>query len=279
MSRDKKASHIRVNNAIKEEFLEKGYMGATIRGIGKRAGMTSAGLYRHYQNKEAMFAGVVEPLVNEICEWMERHRSRGFQMIESYNDQDMFSGGNADENTGGNAGGNASENTGGNAGGNASENTGENTGGNTGGNAGGNTGENTDGNTGGNAIENTGGNADGHMLFNESFTDMIVEVVLPKKDEFKLLYDCSKGSKFENFIPDFIAENQNAFFKAYSTLKEKGFPVKDIDEAEIRMLISANVSACFLPIIQDYDDEKIEGYMSTLNEFFMPGWKGIFGVD
>ncbi|MCR5587671.1 MAG: TetR/AcrR family transcriptional regulator, partial [Lachnospiraceae bacterium] len=205
------------------EFLEKGYMGATIRGIGKRAGMTSAGLYRHYQNKEAMFAGVVEPLVNEICEWMERHRSKGFQMIESYNDQDMFSGGN--------------------------------------------TGGNTDGNTG------------GHMLFNESFTDMIVEVVLPKKDEFKLLYDCSKGSKFENFIPDFIAENQNAFFKAYSTLKEKGFPVKDIDEAEIRMLISANVSACFLPIIQDYDDEKIEGYMSTLNEFFMPGWKGIFGVD
>lgn len=243
MSRDKKASHIRVNNAIKEEFLEKGYMGATIRGIGKRAGMTSAGLYRHYQNKEAMFAGVVEPLVNEICEWMERHRSRGFQMIESYNDQDMFS----------------SENTGGNAGGNA------------GGNTDGNTGENTDG--------NTDGNTGGHMLFNESFTDMIVEVVLPKKDEFKLLYDCSKGSKFENFISDFIAENQNAFFKAYSTLKEKGFPVKDIDEAEIRMLISANVSACFLPIIQDYDDEKIEGYMSTLNEFFMPGWKGIFGVD
>ncbi len=205
MSRDKKASHIRVNNAIKEEFLEKGYMGATIRGIGKRAGMTSAGLYRHYQNKEAMFAGVVEPLINSIIEWMTNHRQQGFDMLDEC--------------------------------------------------------------------------TDGSVLFNESFTDMIIDIVLPNRDEFKILFECSKGSKYENFISDFIADNKKEFVKAYRIMKERGYPVKDIEEAEIEMLMSANVSACFLPIIQDYDDEKIEGYMKTLNEFFIPGWKGIFGVN
>ena len=34
--------------AAKKEFLEKGYEGASIRSIGARAGMTSAGLYRQY---------------------------------------------------------------------------------------------------------------------------------------------------------------------------------------------------------------------------------------
>ena len=48
MPRDKTESHIKVNIAIREEFMEKGFEGASIRSIGARAGMTSAGLYRQY---------------------------------------------------------------------------------------------------------------------------------------------------------------------------------------------------------------------------------------
>ena len=66
MPRDKTLSHIKVNKAIKEEFLEKGYEAASIRSIGARAGMTSAGLYRHYADKEAMYLAMVEPLIEEM---------------------------------------------------------------------------------------------------------------------------------------------------------------------------------------------------------------------
>lgn len=62
MPRDKALSHINVNRAIKEEFPEKGFEAASIRSIGVRAGMTSAGLYRNYADKEAMFNAMVEPL-------------------------------------------------------------------------------------------------------------------------------------------------------------------------------------------------------------------------
>jgi len=75
MPRDKSLSHEKVKKAIREEFLEKGYEAASIRSIGARAGMTSAGLYRHYADKEAMYAAVVEPLVAEIkgCSPNENH--------------------------------------------------------------------------------------------------------------------------------------------------------------------------------------------------------------
>ena len=69
MPRDKTYSHIKVNEAIKAEFLEKGFEGASIRSIGARAGMTSAGLYRHYKDKEDMFDAMVEPLISDIRKW------------------------------------------------------------------------------------------------------------------------------------------------------------------------------------------------------------------
>ncbi len=51
MPRDKSLSHEKVNKAIKEEFLAKGFEEASIRSIAARAGITSAGLYRHYADK------------------------------------------------------------------------------------------------------------------------------------------------------------------------------------------------------------------------------------
>ena len=61
MPRDKTLSHIKVNKAIKEEFLEKGFEAASIRGIGARAGMTSAGLYRHYEDNFSFSRGSSQP--------------------------------------------------------------------------------------------------------------------------------------------------------------------------------------------------------------------------
>ena len=54
MPRDKTASHIQVMEAVRAEFLEKGFEKASVRSIAARAGMSAAGLYRHYKNKEDM---------------------------------------------------------------------------------------------------------------------------------------------------------------------------------------------------------------------------------
>ena len=69
--------------AIYEEFIEKGYEAASVRSIANRAGMTAAGLYRHYPDKEAMFVAFVKPLVDEIDEWLCAHKKKQYDLIES----------------------------------------------------------------------------------------------------------------------------------------------------------------------------------------------------
>ena len=92
MPRDKTLSHEKVKKAIKEEFLEKGFEAASIRSIGARAGMTSAGLYRHYADKEAMFAAMVEPLTQDIKEWTRRHVERKYILAEKNAKRDELFG-------------------------------------------------------------------------------------------------------------------------------------------------------------------------------------------
>ncbi len=205
MPRDKSLSHIKVNKAIMEEFLEKGYEGASIRSIGARAGMTSAGLYRHYADKEAMFDAMVQPLVDEMKRWLKNHTNKKYDIVE--------------------------------------------------------------------------GDLSQENIFGESFVDLIRDVILPRRDEFILLMTCSGGTKYENFVHDLTEENQKEFLDALKYLKKKGYPVKVVTEEELHMLLSAYLTACFEPIIHDYDEASIEKYLSIIQEFFMPGWMRIMGVN
>jgi len=205
MPRDKTESHIKVNAAIRAEFLEKGFEGASVRSIGARAGMTSAGLYRHYPDKEAMFSAVVDPLIEDIRSWTNRHKNRKYNLVDK--------------------------------------------------------------------------NAQRDELFGESFADMILEVVLPRKEEFKLLITSAQGTKYENFVHDYVVENQGEFMKALGHLKDRGYPVKEIDEQKLHMLLSAYLTACLEPIVHDYDDDRIRDYMRTIQDFFLPGWMNIMGLS
>ncbi|MCR4695926.1 MAG: TetR/AcrR family transcriptional regulator [Lachnospiraceae bacterium] len=205
MPRDKSLSHIRVNKAIMEEFLEKGYEAASIRSIGARAGMTSAGLYRHYADKEAMFEGMVSPLVDEMKSWLKNHTSKKYDLVDS--------------------------------------------------------------------------NPTGEQLFGESFIDLIRNVILPRRQEFILLMTCSAGTKYENFIHDLTNENQKEFLDALKFLKKKGYKVKTVSEEELHFLLSAYLTACFEPIIHDYNEKQIDKYLNLIQEFFMPGWLRIMGIE
>ena len=204
MPRDKTLSHIRVNRAIKEEFLAKGFEDASIRSIAARAGMTSAGLYRHYSDKEAMFNAMVEPLVEEINEWTHKHVGKRFDLMKE--------------------------------------------------------------------------GADGSGAVSESIVDLVRDVIIPRKDEFKLLMTCSRGTRYENYIHEYAVENQKIFMKSIEYLKSKGYPTVDIDEEELHMLLSSYLTACFEPVIHEYDESKLDRYLNTIQEFFMPGWLKIMGL-
>ena len=50
-----------IQQAAMEEFLEKGFQGASLRQIVKKAGLTTGAFYGYYSSKEALFNALVEP--------------------------------------------------------------------------------------------------------------------------------------------------------------------------------------------------------------------------
>ena len=204
MPRDKTASHARVLAAIKAEFLEKGYEKASIRSIGRRAGMAPAGLYRHYADKEAMFQAAVEPLLAEIDTWLTDHKANKYGLVDQ--------------------------------------------------------------------------KAEADALFGQTFVDLVKEVIYPNKDEFRMLLCCAQGTRYENFIHDFVAGQQGEMAQAICYMKTHGYPAAELKEEELHMLLSAYMTAVFEPIIHDYPKQSADHYLDTINHFFMPGWMEIMGL-
>ena len=52
MPRDGTETYEKILPAAKEEFLEKGFEQASMREIASRAGISAAGIYRHFKDKE-----------------------------------------------------------------------------------------------------------------------------------------------------------------------------------------------------------------------------------
>lgn len=50
----------RILNSAREEFLEKGFLNASLRSIVKNAGVTTGAFYRYYDSKEALFSALVD---------------------------------------------------------------------------------------------------------------------------------------------------------------------------------------------------------------------------
>lgn len=81
MPRDKTAAHEKIIEAARQEFLEKGFEKASMRSIAERTGMSVAGLYRHFADKESMFDFLVEPATSMVQSFYDEEKESDFQWI------------------------------------------------------------------------------------------------------------------------------------------------------------------------------------------------------
>lgn len=58
----------RIEACAKKEFLEKGYVDASLRTIAAEAGSTTGSIYSRYGDKEGLFSAIVEPAADEFIE-------------------------------------------------------------------------------------------------------------------------------------------------------------------------------------------------------------------
>lgn len=90
MPRDKTASHERIVSAAMREFQEKGFEQASMKAVADAVGMTSAALYRHFENKQDMFATLVQPAVDALNDWKEKHVAASYDVLEQGNSDSMW---------------------------------------------------------------------------------------------------------------------------------------------------------------------------------------------
>ncbi len=83
MPKDKSGTLEKIIPCAKREFLDKGFERASLRKIAADANMSAAGLYRHFENKEAMFDALVAPLVDTYFRNYEKSIQRNYTLLDT----------------------------------------------------------------------------------------------------------------------------------------------------------------------------------------------------
>lgn len=97
MPRDKTASHEKIVEAAMREFREKGFERASMKAVADAVGMTSAALYRHFASKQDMFASMVQPAIDALDAWRERHVAASYDALERNDPEVMWDMWDCDE--------------------------------------------------------------------------------------------------------------------------------------------------------------------------------------
>ena len=85
--KDEKETKRRLLESAKKEFLEKGYLQASLRNICKNAGVTTGALYFFFEGKEALFAELVEEPLQILKKIMLQHYEDEMQQITTAEQQ------------------------------------------------------------------------------------------------------------------------------------------------------------------------------------------------
>ncbi|MCR5208918.1 MAG: TetR/AcrR family transcriptional regulator [Lachnospiraceae bacterium] len=116
------------------------------------------------------------------------------------------------------------------------------------------------------------------MVWQDSFIDMMREVIYPNMEDYHLLIAGSQGSKYESFLHDMTEMAQDKFLLYLSELRKNGIKAPDISPKQMHLLMTAYITALFEPVVHNYPRKEADEALTTLEKFFLPGWKKMMGV-
>jgi len=114
-------------------------------------------------------------------------------------------------------------------------------------------------------------------IWDSTEIDMMRELIYPRMEEYAMLINRARGSRYENFLDDFVEGQMKMMIPQFEELRRLGLDVKDISEKELHMVTTAYCAALFEPVVHNYSLEEAVSYLDTVEAFFMPGWKNLLG--
>lgn len=76
-------THIDILNSAKENFLKNGFERSNLRKICKDAKITTGAFYRHFQDKEAVFVELVQPVVDQLKDMYKMSEREYYQVLDT----------------------------------------------------------------------------------------------------------------------------------------------------------------------------------------------------
>ena len=116
------------------------------------------------------------------------------------------------------------------------------------------------------------------MIWQDSFIDMMREVIYPNMEDYHLLIAKSKGSKYENYLHDMTEMAQDKFLAYLDEMRKLGINAPEMTAPQLHLLLTAYLTALFEPVVHNYPPDEANEALDTLEKFFLPGWKKLMGV-
>lgn len=103
-----------------------------------------------------------------------------------------------------------------------------------------------------------------------------MEFIYDHYDEFELIICKSKGSIYENFKHDIANLEEKVTLRYMDEIRKKGIHVKDINQKEFHLLVTACIEALFQTVTHGFSKEEALHFAKTVQNFYGPAWKAFF---
>ncbi|MBQ9686961.1 MAG: TetR/AcrR family transcriptional regulator, partial [Oscillospiraceae bacterium] len=103
----------------------------------------------------------------------------------------------------------------------------------------------------------------------------IIEMLYNDYDGFRLLLCHAEGTKYANFIHDFVSDVTARSYRFTVEAYRRGIAAFLIDEEELHMLLTAYWSTMFEPIVHGLPKEKALRHSETVAKLF--DWTSVLG--
>ena len=113
---------------------------------------------------------------------------------------------------------------------------------------------------------------------NQSETMRAMKYIYEHFNEFKLIICRSQGTRYESFTHDLAELEEKVTFRYMKELEKNGIKVNKVSKKEFHLLVTANIEAMFQVVVHDFDRKEAMHYAQTLEKFYMPAWKALFGL-
>ena len=187
--------------SAKKEFLEKGYLNASLKSICKDAGVTTGAIYNRYSGKEDLYNYIISLTLDEMSKFEESIMSRNEKLIKNNNIKGIWES-------------------------------------------------------------------------PESYYKKWIDFIYDNFDGIKILLCCSDGTKYSNFLNDFVDKNTDECINFVKKAQDMGIKASVVDRDVLHLLLTAYWSTLFECVKHDYSKTKAIKLSKKISEFF--NWKIIF---